>query len=232
MLYKSVLGLASVVLVAAGNPALSQVYSVYECEVESEAAFVDNLDRFYEAMAGGFRPTVTLDDIVWNGSNENTHRLIFGYQDYQEYETFQARIADTAASQLIIEESSDIAECSNERLSIERGFWGEQGPHLTFIALFPIMTTDPASYAEAFEDLAASELGAAAPGGMGLFESRAGGDGADYFVSYTAPGMGSLNEWLDMFAESDDFQSFVEEVAEFRTVGPGVQMRRVESWQP
>ena len=219
-------------LLGMSNLAAAQVSSVYECEVESEAAFIDGLNRFYETMAGGFRPVILLDDIVWNGSDESTHRLIFAYADYEEYEVFQGRLADTPEATLVIESTSEIAECNNERLSLERGFWGRQGSDLTFIGLVPIFTSAPAQYAEAFADLANSEIGSSAPGGVGIFESRAGGDGVSFFVTYSAPSMSALNEWVDALTQSDDFADFVEEVGEIRSLGSTAQLRRIRTWQP
>jgi hypothetical protein len=229
---KSLIVFVPVLLLGMTNLAAAQVVSVYECEAESQAAMENALDRFYQAMAGGLRPIMALDEFVWNGSNENTHRLIFAHADYQSFETFQARMAATPAAALVIEDSSEIAQCDTERLSLLRGEWGDVGSELPFISLTPITTSDAGRYAEAFAQMAESQTENTAPGAVRLFESRAGGDGANFFVALLAPSMSELNEWMDTTFQSDDFADFIDEVAEIRTVGSVSQMRRVRVWEP
>lgn len=232
MLKKSLTVLVPAMLLSMSSAASAQVFSYFGCKLESASAFENALTRLHEEMAGGVRPTFSLDEDVWNGSSENTHTLLVEHTSYQALEAFQSRIADTPSAQLVIGDSSAFAECHGDGLAIERGFWGDRDGEWDFYAVLPIMTSNPALYAEEFGQFASSQIEGSTLEGIGLYESRAGGDGANFFVGIGASSMSVLNEFLDTLPQSDDFADFVEEVASIRTVGPASQKRRLRIWEP
>jgi len=232
MLKKSVLALVPIFLLGMTNVGAAQVFSYFDCEVSSASAFEDAVTRVHEELSGGLRPTVFLDQSIWNGASETTHVLLLEYANYQDFETVERRIADTPSAALLIESIWEVAECDTEGLAIERGFWGDPEAEWNFYAVIPIVTTDPGLYAEAFGELTDSQSESTSLEGIGLYESRAGGEGANYFVVLGASGMAALNENLDTLQQSDDFADFLEEVASIRTVGPAIQRRRMRTWEP
>jgi hypothetical protein len=234
MFWKSIVALVSIFLLGMVNTATAQiqVWEYYHCSVESSAAVEDAVSRYHEEIAGGLRPTIIMGEILWNGDDESTHEFLFGHADYQSYDAFQARLADLPAAALIIRDASAFSECNTDGLAVTRGEWGDQDADQNYSAVFPIVTSDPGEYLEAFEELATSEIGMAAPAAFGIYESRAGGEGTNFFVVFDAPTMAELNQYLDMLTQSDDFADFDDQVRAIRTVGSGFQRRHIRTWEP
>ncbi len=225
--------LATLALLGVSQMGSAQVLSYVLCEVDNGPAFVAAVNRFHNAMEGGVRPTTTVIDQLWNGPNDVTHTLLFDFPDYESLEAWQARVGETPAALLVIELASGNAQCEDEGLALERGFWGDRDGEtpMPFSAVFPVSTSDPAAYMEAYGELATAMM-EDSPGPSILFEVRAGGEGLTHFVVLLAPTLTALNEWIDSLPQSDDYVDFIDEVSSYRTLGTLSQGRAVRTWQP
>ena len=228
---KSVIFLVAVFLTGMSNVASAQVLQVVGCEVENPDEFSAMINRLYDAMSGGYRPTVTLVQNTINGPSDQTHTVLVEHPDYEGYQAWSERLGQTPAAQLIFAGSEHNQECGNQGLSIEIASWGDRDAEWGYNAVFPITTSDADAYAAALADLSTSDTGENAPGATILYESRAGST-STHVVALLAPDFATLNNYLDTLFESDDFEDFIDEVAEIRSLGLRTQNRRVRTWEP
>jgi hypothetical protein len=173
-----ILGLASV--------ANAQLVVYVGCVVEDVPSFVSAISNFYEAVEGGVRPTIGLDQEIWNGESPATHTVILEYPDYETLEAFRNRTFGTMPGLTLFSSISSVATCPTEGLAIEQGVWGDRDAGGEYTAVFPLVTTDQNRYAEIFGDLAESLI-EDAPGAIYLYANRAGVQTATNFVVYVAP---------------------------------------------
>ncbi len=228
---KSVKFLVAVFLIGLSNVGSAQVLQVVGCEVENAGEFATTLNSFYDAMSGGYRPTVTLVQNTINGPSDQTHTVLVEHPDYESQQAWNERVGQTPAAQLVFARSTDNQECDNQGLVIELASWGDRDAEWGFNAVFPVTTSDADAYVAAVADLLTSDTGENAPGATILYESRAGST-STHVVAVLAPDFATLNNYLDTLFQSDDFANFVDEVSEIRSLGLRTQNRRVRTWEP
>jgi hypothetical protein len=217
-------------LFAVSSGAMAQALTYVDCEVEDAPSVVAAITRLYDSMEGGARPTIFLDQWIWNGEDPSTHRIVVAYPDYAALEAFRGRVGGTAA-QLAIGNTLDVvADCNTNGLAVLRGQWGNQeAPAAAYYAVYGISATDGPAYAAALERLATSQA-TTAPGSILLFENRAGIRGDTHLVVIGAPTLAGLNEYLDTLYASDEFADFTDDVSDIRTVTWRNQAFRVRAW--
>jgi hypothetical protein len=217
------------VLLAASRSAGAQALTYVDCEVDDTPSVVAAITQLYDSMAGGARPTIFLDQWIWNGEDPSTHRIIVAYPDYAALEAFRGRIAGSAA-QLALGNSIDAAaDCQSNGLAVLRGSWGNQEAPAPYFAAYGISATDSAAFAAAFTELAESQA-SALPGSIFLFENRAGIRGDTHLVAISAPTLAGLNQYLDTLFASDDYADYLEEVGSIRTITWRNQAFRMRVW--
>lgn len=210
----------------------AQVLEYIDCEVSDSASFMAASERFLDAMSGGERPTVSVDLNLWNGTDPSTHTVVVAYGGHQSLETFFDRIEQNQAAYMqLLSSLNEVSRCVNEGLAVELGGWGDMEAAWEFYAVYPVATTAAAQYAEAFEDFAGA-VADDAPGPIYFYENRAGEEGVTHFVVFTSPSLASLNGFLDDLSASSDYASFVEAVADIRTLGTATQAQRIVTWAP
>ena len=201
------------------------------CELEKTSEFAEMINDFYAELEGGERATVTLMVNFLNGPNDQTHTVLFEADDYESLAEWNRRVLTVPEAALIIERAEDLSVCENDGLLVERGSWGDRDAEWNNNAVFPVNTSDPAAYMEALDDLFTSDTGQASPGATVLYERRAGAPSTHYVVAL-APSFAALNNYLDLLFQSDDFEDFLDEVEEIRTVGTPTQSVRYRTWEP
>ena len=228
---KSATFLVAVFLTGMTNVGSAQVLEVIGCEVENAGEFVATINSVYDAMSGGYRPTVTLLQNTFNGPSDQTHTVLLEHPDYESYQAWTGRFGQAPAAQLVLARSADNQDCGNQGLAIERASWGDRDAEWGYNAVFVVTTSDEEAYVAALADLLTSDTGENAPGASILYESRAGST-STHVVALLAPDFATLNNYLDTLFESDDFEDFIDEVAEIRSLGLRTQNRRVRTWEP
>ncbi len=224
------LAVASLLLCVA-QASSAQVLQIIGCTVEKPGPFAGIVNQIWETMSDGYRPTVTLIATAVNGPNPQTHTVVLNHPDYERYEAWGARVAESPAAQLILERGSDISECNNQALLIERASWGNVGEEWAWNAVFPVTASDSATYAEAFGDLMTSDTGESVTGSTVLYEARAGGTNT-HLIAVLSPSFAALNRDLDTLFSSDDYDDFIDAVGENRVLGVRSQSRHVRTWTP
>lgn len=214
-----------------GHTASAQVLQVIGCDVERAGPFAATVNNVWEALSDGYRPTVTLIANAINGNNKETHAVLLNHPDYERYEAWGARLAQSTDVQLIFERSDGNSECDTQLLVIERASWGDSDADWAWNAVFPVTTSDAAGYLEAFDKMMNSETGESIVGGVMLYEARAGGTNT-HVVAVLAPSFAALNRNLDTLFSSDDYADFVDAVGGSRVLGPRSQNRHVRTWEP
>lgn len=228
---KSAKFLAAVFFIGMSNVGSAQVLQVIGCEVENPDQFAATINSLYDAMSGGYRPTITLVQNTTNGTSDQTHTVLVEHPDYESHQAWSERLGQTTAAQLVFARSADNQDCGNQGLSIELASWGDRDAEWGYNAVFPVTTSDADAYAAAMADLSTSDTGENAPGATILYESRAGGTNT-HVVALLAPDFATLNNYLDTLFQSDDFENFIDEVSEIRSLGLRTQNRRVRTWEP
>jgi hypothetical protein len=223
--------LVAVFLLGMSSVGSAQVLQIVGCEVENADEFAATINSFYEAMSGGDRPTITLVQNTFNGPSDQTHTVLVEHSSYESQQAWAGRVGQTPAAQLVFATSADNQECDNQGLSVELASWGDRSADWGYNAVFPVTTSDAEAYTAAFADLITSDTGESAPGATILYESRAGAT-STHVVALLAPDFATLNNYLDTLFQSDDFESFIDEVSEIRSIGLRTQNRRVRTWEP
>lgn len=221
----------AIFLVGMSSVGSAQVLQYVGCEVENANEFAAMIDRVHSAMSEGDRPTVTLLQNSFNGPSTQTHTVLLEFPDYESLQAWGGRIAQSPAVQLNFERSSHNQECNTQGIVVERASWGDRDADWGYNAVFPVTTSDADAYVAALGDLFTSETGENMPGATILYESRAGGANTHVVVAL-APDFAALNNYLDTFYQSDEFEDFSDEVSEIRSVGVRTQSRRVRTWEP
>ena len=227
---RSVKFLVAVILFGMSHVGAAQVLHYMGCELEKTSEFAEMINDVYASLDGGERPTVSLMINFLNGPNDQTHTVLTEHDDYESFDAWGGAL-QTPEAALIIERAEDLAVCENEGLLIERASWGDRDAEWRNNAVFPVTTSDAEAYAAALDELFTSETGANAPGATILYESRAGST-ITHVVVALAPSFAALNDYLDTFFQSDDYEDFVDDVAEIRTVGVRTQSIRYRTWEP
>lgn len=209
----------------------AQVLEYIDCEVRDLPSFIAATGQFFDSMSGGFRPSISIDWNLWNGSSSATHTVVVQYQSHTELETFIERLGDSAAFAQLVGSVSAVASCANEGLAVQLGVWGDMEAPWEYYAVYPVTVTDGAAYTEAFEDYAASVVDDA-PGAIIHYQNRAGQEDVTNFVVFLSPSLASLNEFLDDLTSSAAYADFVDEVAAIRTLGTAGQAQRLITWEP
>jgi hypothetical protein len=183
-------------------------------------------------MAGGPRPAISLDAMLWNGENRATHRVIVNYESYQAYESFRGRLVNSAAAMQLGNSIRLSSDCFSEGLAIERRFWGNREAEFEYIAVYPAAVSNSGAYVAALEGLMTSSVGLQAPGPVILYENRAGNEGVSHYVVFLSPTFAALNEHLDRLLASDSYAMFLEEVRDIRELQTANQAQRLRTWEP
>ena len=157
--------------------------------------------------------------------------MLFEADDYESLDAWNQRVLTVPEAALIIERAEDLSVCENDGLLVERASWGDRDAEWSHNAVFPVTTSDAGAYMEALDDLITSETGQSSPGATILYERRAGAPSTHYVVAL-APSFAALNNYLDLLFQSDDFEDYLDEVAEIRTVGTPTQSVRYRTWEP
>jgi len=224
--------LASFALFFSAHTANSQVLTYADCVVHDVPSVEAAISNFYDSLEGGTRPVVYLDQWLWNGEFDATHRIIVGHQDYAALDAFRASIGRNPAPSMRAGESFDFAtDCQTDGLSILRGAWGGQDVEAVYWQVYGVSTTDGAAYAEALGDLVAAR-GDEFPLVTVLFENRAGISGDTHLVGIGAETLAGLNESLDELFASDEFSDFVDDVGSSRRLTWRAQAFRMRTWAP
>ena len=223
--------LTAAFLFCASNSVSAQVLQYIGCDVEQPGQFVSMVDSVFDAMSGGYRPTVRLLQNTFNGPNPNTHTVLLEHADYVGVQTWAQRVATTPAAQLVFQRNGDNQECNTQGVVVQRASWGDQDADWGYVAVFPVTTSDAGAYSVLFDELMSSETGEDAPGATTLYEARAGAPNT-HFVVAQAPDFASLNAFLDTLLQSDDYADFAEEASEIRSLGVRTQSRHVRTWEP
>jgi hypothetical protein len=213
------------------NVVSAQVLQYVGCDVENAGEFTATINRLHAAMSGGDRPTTTLVQNTFNGPSNQTHTVLLEFSDYEALQAWSERMAETPAAQLILARSGDNQVCDTQGVVVERGSWGDRSADWGYNAVFPVSTSDPETYVAALDELFTSETGQSSPGATVLYENRAGGAG-NFVVVALAPDFATLNNFLDTFFQSEDFEDFNDEVSNIRTIGVRTQARRIRTWAP
>jgi hypothetical protein len=223
--------LASIACLSVPGVGTAQVLEYIDCEVRDPASFTAAIEHFFESMSGGFRPSMSIDWDLWNGSSPATHTVIIAYENHRELETFVERLGDNPVFAQLLASVGSVATCANEGLAVQIGAWGNQDAPWEYYAVYPVTTTDGAAYTKAFEDYAESIVDEA-PGPIQHYQNRAGEEGVTNFVVFLSPSLASLNEFLDNLTASDAYADFVDEVADIRTLGTATQAQRLITFEP
>lgn len=221
-----------IALLCAPHLSNAQALTYADCVVEDVPSLQAAISSFYDSLEGGPKPTIYLDQWLWNGELEPTHRVIVAYPDYAALEALRARVASNPAAAIIAGNSFEhAADCQTDGLAVFRGAWGNQGVQPVYWQVYGISTTDGAAYAAALAELSEAQ-GDAAPGITLLFENRAGISGDTHLVVIGTPTLAGLNEYLDELFASDDFADFIDDVAAIRTLTWRAQAFRMRTWTP
>ncbi len=219
-------------LLFAAHAANSQVLTYSDCVVDDVPSVEAAISSFYDSLDSNVRPIVYLDQWMWNGEFEPTHRIIVGHQDYAAFEAFRASIASNPAAAMQAGDSFENAtECQTDGLSILRGAWGSEEVTPIYWQVYGVATTDGAGYAEALGDLVEAR-GDDFPLVTVLFENRAGISGDTHLVAVGADTFAGLNTSLDELFASDDFADFVDAVGSDRSLTWRAQAFRMRTWTP
>lgn len=219
-------------LVCASQIANGQQALTYaDCVVHDVPSLEAAITSAYDALEGGPRPAVMLDQWMWNGEFEVTHRIIVSYPDYAALAAFTERLSSTPAAAAAGNSIEFATDCRTDGLSVFRGAWGNPEAAPVFWQVYGISASDGAAYAAALGELAEAQSDGA-PGVIVLFENRAGISNDTHLVALGAPTFAGLNEYLDTLFASDDFADFNDEVSSIRTVTWRAQARRMRVWSP
>jgi hypothetical protein len=219
-------------LLCASQASIAQALVYADCLVHDVPSVEAAISSLYDSLEGGPRPAIYLDEWLWNGEFDATHRIILAYQDYAALEAFRARIAsDPAAAMMAGNSFENAAECRTDGLSVFRGAWGNQQIQPAFWQVYGVSTSDGAGYAAALAELSEAQ-GDDAPVVTLLFENRAGISGDTHLVALGAETLAGLNEYMDELFASDDFADFVSEVGATRRLTWRAQAFRMRTWTP
>jgi hypothetical protein len=209
-----------------------QALTYTDCLVHDVPSLEAAISSFYDTLDDTVKPVIYLDEWLWNGEFDVTHRVVVAYPDYAALEALRGSIGDNPAPWLVASESiQHAADCRTDGLSVMRGAWGDQETQAVYWQVYGISTSDSAGYAAALADLSeAQEEEAAGP--VLLFENRAGISGDTHLVVLGAPTLTRLNEYLDQLFASDDFADFQDEVGDDRRLTWRAQARRMRTWAP
>ncbi len=83
---KSATFLVAVFLTGMTNVGSAQVLQLVGCEVENPDEFAATINSLYDAMSGGYRPTITLVQNTINGPSDQTHTVLVEHPDYESYQ--------------------------------------------------------------------------------------------------------------------------------------------------
>ena len=231
MIRKPAALLAAAILLCASTNASAQIIQYIGCDVIQSGQFESTIDSAYGALSGGYRPTMTLIQTTFNGSNPNTHTILFEHANYAGVQNWAQRVASTPAAQLILQRTGANRECNTQGIAVQRAAWGDQDADWGYVAVFPVTTSDAGTYAALLDELFTSETGQAFPGATMLYEARAGAANTHFIVAQ-APDFVALNDFLDTLFQSDDYADFAEEASQIRSLGLRTQSRHVRTWEP
>jgi len=224
--------LVPVFLIGISNFGYGQALTYNDCVVHDVPSLEGAISRFYNTLDNSVKPTIYLDEWLWNGEFDVTHRVIVAYPDYAALEALRGSVASNPAPWLVASASFDQAsDCRTDGLSVLRGAWGNQDAQPVYWQVYGVSTSDGAGYAAALADLAEAQEDEAV-GPVLLFENRAGISGDTHLVVLGAPTLTSLNEYLDQLFASDDFADFRDEVGDTRRLTWRAQARRARTWTP
>jgi len=222
--------LAPFALLCAPLASNAQVLTYADCVVHDVPSVEAAISRFYDSLTGP-KPIVFLDQWLWNGEFDATHRIIVGHQDYAALERFRAGIQSNPATAMSAGNSFDnAADCQTDGLSIGRGTWGNNQVQAAYWQVYGVATSDGAGYAAALGELA--EAMSNLPITVVLFENRAGISGDTHLVGIGAASLASLNQSLDTLFSSDDYEDFVDDVGSSRRLTWRAQAFRMRAWTP
>lgn len=220
---------AAIALLAMCRLADAQVLTYTDCVVEDAPSLVAAITRGMDSMAGETRPQIYLDQWLWNGEFEVTHRIIVAYPDYAAFSAFQESAASNPIAPSVGQSIEFATDCRTDGLSVLRGAWGNQEAQGVYWQVYGVSTSDGAGYAEALDELAEAQADAAV-GPIVLFENRAGISTDTHLVAIGAPTFAALNEYLDQLFASDEFADFLDAVGDDRELTWRAQAMRAQVW--
>lgn len=203
-----------------------------DCVITDVAAFNAAVTSFYESITGVEKPAAALHRNIFNGELPTTHLLVEEFTDYAAVEAWQNRVQELDGPRLqLFAGMSQVASCETEGFVIPMASWGDPADRGDYHVVFPITTTDAATYAEAMDRLQTSrEAMQIAPGPAALYGHRSGVEGPTHYVVQWGDTFAAVNDWMDTYPQMEAFAAFTEQVSSTRTVGLAVQRQTIMSW--
>jgi hypothetical protein len=220
------LGMVSAALIGAGGVATADpLEAVTSLDVERPGAFLAALDRYYSS--DGATGNVVIWSVTFAGQSDTTHLAIGNFDDYADYEKVTNDRDASPAWGAFVGSIRDSLDVESRLMAIERFRMGSGWEEHGAMAAFVMTISDPATYMDAFTDMAGSTDN---PGSIRLMELRFGGQGATHAALISAPDVAALNEYLDDLLSSSVYRDFASQVRGIRTIQNVQMLRRVRSY--
>ena len=195
---------------------------VYSLDVSDPAAFVASMSKYWDSKTGKSNPGYAiLRQVVAGGENPATHTvaLVFGsYADMDKATALNATSADAATFAAEVQTSASIVSSTMfEATGIVIGdAEPAQGPG-TVTMYYQMAVSDPAAYVSALQKMGNSvDTGGAV---SALFAIPADGDsGITHVSAISGSSMNEMMTGLKGIQATDEFASFVSEVAGAREI--------------
>jgi len=223
LLISAALSIGALTAVADGHGQASPpVGVVYSLDVSDPAAFVASMSKYWDSETGKNNPGYAiLRQVVAGGENPATHTvaLVFGsYADMDKATALNATSADAATFSAEVSTSASIVSSTMfEATGIVIGdAEPAQGPG-TVTMYYQMAVSDPAAYVAALQKMGASvdTNGAVSA----LFAIPADGDsGITHVSAISGSSMNEMMTGLKGIQATDEFASFVSEVADAREI--------------
>ena len=106
--------LVAVALLATCNLASGQVLTYSDCVVEDVPSLRAAITRGWNSMEGETRPVIYLDQWLWNGEFDVTHRIIVGHENYAALAAFQQQVMSNPVSPSVGSSIDFATECRTD----------------------------------------------------------------------------------------------------------------------
>ena len=140
--------LVALMLLATYTLADAQVLTYTDCVVEDAPSLEAAITRGWNSMEGQPRPVIYLDQWLWNGEFDATHRIIVGHADYAALSAFQQGLMSNPVAPSVGRSIDFATDCQTDGLSVLRGAWGSQQAPGVYWQVYGVSTSDGAGYAE------------------------------------------------------------------------------------
>jgi hypothetical protein len=212
--------------------ATAQVENVLTVTIDNPADQIEVLNAWFDSDDSEAGQQVTLLATVTNGANPATHTIVANFPDYDSLEKLNGRRAGSAAWKQQVRASNGNLTVHSEALMLHVTDNGKSWNEGDFLAVIPVNVSgrgSRATYAAAFKDMIASDMGKEAPGMVRLVMSRAGNE-TSHVALITAPGFAALNEYMDSFPEKEGYRTFAGKVDGISDTVGGEILRVVKIW--